>query len=169
MITLVSTLLLLMVGGKRPPSEIQGGEKSGCNCPREAMFRELMSYTQTSSVGMKLRLFFHWWEIIYCGSPKNSQKDQVYAPMTNSFSLNLALKSPGSINEKCCWCRNCCLWSAALLEMWLSFSKTMHQYIALMTLSNFCAVIETPHSAIFSTLLWAVCLKWRLIDWLICV
>jgi len=43
------------------------------------------------------------------------------------FSLNLALKSTGSIAETWCWCRNCCQWSAALLEMWsLSSSKIMH-------------------------------------------
>jgi len=32
----------------------------------------------------------------------------------SSFLLNVALKSTDSITEKCCWCRNCCQWSAAL-------------------------------------------------------
>ena len=118
--------------------------------------------------------FFHCWEIVYCGRPKNSQNDLMYAPVATKhrsisvshlqrmhptfsksvrsllwcqnlviptlFSVMLVLKSTGSITEKCYWCRNCYQRSAALLEMCLSSSKTMHQLIALMTWSSFCAM-----------------------------
>ena len=40
-----------------------------------------------------------------------------------SFSLNLALKSSGSIIEKCYRCKNCCQWSAALLEIVFVFQQ----------------------------------------------
>ena len=39
--------------------------------------------------------------------------------------LNLRRKSTGNITRSCCWCRNCCQWSAALLETCLSSGKTM--------------------------------------------
>jgi len=46
-----------------------------------------------------------------------------------NLSLNQsALKLMGSITVKCCWCRNCCKWSGALLHMCLSSSKTMHSW-----------------------------------------
>jgi len=138
---------------------------------------ELRSCNWTSSRAWNCVYFFHWWEIVFCGSPKNSQNElaakqlDVSASrlqrmhstfcksvrsvlrcrntvMLTSLSLNLALKSPGSITKKCCWCRNCCQWSATLLQVYcLSSSKTMHQDIGLMICSCH-EVHETPHSLI---------------------
>jgi len=61
------------------------------------------------------------------------------------FSLNRTLKWTGNIIKKCWWCRNCCQWSAALLEMCLFSSDTVHQHIVLMTWSSFCAMRHTIH------------------------
>jgi len=66
-----------------------------------------------------------------------------------TFSLNLALKSTGSITETCCWCRNCSEWSAELLEMCLTVyltAITLHQHIALMT-----AALYVPWNNKFSS------------------
>jgi len=143
----------------------------------------------TSSQIMKLRLFsLTRWEIVYYGSPKNSQNDLMYAPVATkrrntsasqciggpmrstfsksvrsllrcrnsvtptTFSLNLALKSTGSIienfDEKCCWRKNCCQWSAALLVIVFVFQQdnapTHHAHDMVELLSH-----ETPpHSLI---------------------
>jgi len=98
------------------------------------------SWAFEAATGQVLRAWnyvylFYWWELVYCGWPKNSghpvatrQHDissshvQRMHPtlsksvtsllryrnlvIPTSFSLNLALKSRGSIIEKCCWRRN---------------------------------------------------------------
>jgi len=50
---------------------------------KEVIFQQqiilsIESINFTSSQCTKLRQFFHRWEIVYCGSPKNSQNDLVY-------------------------------------------------------------------------------------------
>jgi len=49
----------------------------------------------------------------------------------------------------CCWYRNCCQWSAALLVMYLSSSKTVHQHMTLVTQSSFCPV-KHPSSSVLT-------------------
>ena len=66
-----------------------------------------------------------------------------------SFSLNLTLKSTASIAEICCWCTNCSQWSAAWLQIDLSWQCT-NTHVALMTWSIASAPWDTP----FTNLEW---------------
>ena len=68
---------------------------------------------------------------VFCATVSNSVRLRSLLRYRNSiisasFLLNIKLKSTGSIIETCCWCRNCCQRSAALLETCLSSSKTVH-------------------------------------------
>jgi len=121
----------------------------------------ILSYKWRSSQGKKWGLLLHQWKIVYCGCSKNRRNDLVYLPVSTRkctvsahlFCIHTSLlaspwgvssvsyinlifikpgaKPTGSITETCCWCRNCCQWSPALLVKCSSLSKTTCPNIAL--------------------------------------
>ena len=84
--------------------------------------------------------------VIFCHASHFQQVCKVSIAVLKLVYTNRILNETGSINEKCCWCKNCCQWPAELLETCFSSSKTVHQRIMLMTRSSFCAV--GPHSLV---------------------
>ena len=113
----------------------------------------------TSSQSMEFHLFFRCWETVYCGSPKNSPNDLLY-PQVTAVHQWLSASAHASYFQQVCnliftesgakinrqYYREVLLmqemlqWFAALLEMRLSSSKTMHQHTTFMTWLSFCAM-----------------------------